>query len=93
MLIEVWRYGPGTVSHVHEKNHAFSDVDEETYVAATLSLMLKAPPLIFVFHATDALTTENLPTEQAHARICQLFANSWTLAPNGLIGQGVVIFR
>jgi hypothetical protein len=35
MLIEVWRYGPGTVSHVHEKNHAFSDVDEETYVATT----------------------------------------------------------
>jgi hypothetical protein len=55
--------------------------------------MLKASPFIFVFHATDALTTENLPTEQAHARICQLFANSWTLAPNRLIGQGVVIFR
>lgn len=35
MLIEVWRYGPSTVSHVHEKNHAFSDVDEETYVATT----------------------------------------------------------
>ena len=35
MLIEVWRYGPGTVSHVHEKNHTLSDVDEETYVAAT----------------------------------------------------------
>jgi len=35
ILIEVWRYGPGTVCHVHEKNHTFSNVDEETYVAAT----------------------------------------------------------
>ena len=45
VLVEIRSHCPGTVVEIEEKDHAFADVDEQTYLAATsvglISIYLK----------------------------------------------------